>query len=106
MVQPSTLTATLPAPPDLRTENDMLRMRAHAAELALYQIEEGLRKFLEESVQPVVKRLHEINRAFPLGDDTSDGVQQIMIRGIRASVPGMADKTDAEIVTLFFGGKS
>lgn len=84
----------------LRKENAMLRYRVMAAELALYQVGDALRS-QSAHADAVVRKVHELNAQFPLGDADLDGVQNITIQAIRASVPGAADLTPAEVKARF-----
>lgn len=97
---------TPPPPPDKESEMAVLRLRVHAAETALYAIEEFVRKsLLGEFIQPVVKTMHEINAQFPLGDDTPQGAAQVAINAVRAAMPQYKDASDDEIRRLFFREK-
>lgn len=92
-----------PPPPDKDAQIAMLKMRVHAAEAALYAFEEHIRvSLLEKFVQPVVKQMHALNAQFPLQDDTPDGAKKIALDAIRASMPELRDKSDAELVQLYF----
>lgn len=91
------------APPDKDAEIAMLKMRVHAAEAALYAMETHIREdLLEKFVQPIVKQMHALNAQYPLQDDTPDGAKKIALDALRASMPEMKDKTDDEIVQLYF----
>ena len=84
----------------LQREVAMLRYRASAAELMLYRLADTLReqsKFADE----VVKKVHELNRQFPLGDANMDEVTRLTINAVKASVPGAAGLSDAEVVTKY-----
>lgn len=90
-------------PPDKDAQIAMLRLRVQAAEAALYAFETHLREeFLAKFVQPVVKQMHALNQQFPLGDETPEGAQKIAIDAIRAAMPEHRDKSDAELMQLFF----
>lgn len=92
-----------PPPPDKDAEIAMLRMRVQAAEAALYEFERHMREdFLAKFVQPIVQQMHDLNKQFPLGDDTPAGAQKIAVDAIRAAMPEHKGKTDAEIAQLFF----
>ena len=84
----------------LRKENAMLRYRVMAAELALYQLGDAMRS-QSAHADAVVRKVHELNQQFPLGDADLDGVQNITVQAIRASVPGAADLTPAEVKARF-----
>ena len=90
-------------PPDKDAQIAMLKLRVQAAEAALYAFETHLREeFLAKFVQPVVQKMHQLNQQFPLGDETTEGAQKIAVDAIRASMPEYKDKTDAELLQLFF----
>lgn len=100
-------TSTTPTlPPDLESQNAVLKMRVQAAEAALYQFEQSLSNMLTTFVQPIVKQMHALNQQFPLGDDTHDGAQAIALNAIRAAMPEHKDKTDEELKQLYFRAKS
>jgi hypothetical protein len=89
----------------LRDENAVLRLRAHAAETAMYSVEETLRKtLLEGFIQPIVRRFHELAKQFPIdGEKSTDGVQRIAIDAVKAQRPELAKLSDAEILRTVFG---
>jgi hypothetical protein len=80
----------------LKREISMLRYRTMAAELALYQLGDAIRR-QSTHADDVVKKVHALNQQFPLGDADMDGVQLITINAIRASVPGTEGLSDAEV---------
>jgi hypothetical protein len=103
---PAPAPQNLAPPPDKDAENALLRMRVQAAEAALYAFEEGLRGFLETTVQPTVKQMHALNKKFPIGDDTTAGAQLIAVNAIRAAMPEHRGKTDAELLAMYFKEKT
>jgi hypothetical protein len=94
----------VPPPPDESSLVDLHKYRAHASEVALYSLHAKLKDTLDFA-ESVLKQVHELNKQFPLGDDTPTGTQQLAIKAIRAAMPEMRDKTDTEVLALFAGGK-
>lgn len=89
----------------LKQENAVLRMRAHAAETALYAIEETIRlNLLTNFIQPIVRQAHDLNKRFPI-DGSSDeaGVKKIALDAVRASNPALQSLGDDEVLKLVFG---
>lgn len=83
----------------------LLRFRAGAAESALLSFIGQLQE-LAAAVTTYGTRLQELNKQFPIGDETPDGAKAIAIDAIRAADPAWADKTDAEIEAAFFKQKA
>ena len=84
----------------LKKENAMLRYRVMAAELALYQACDSMRS-LSAGCDQIIRKVHETNNRFPLGDNDSAGITRLTINAVKASVPGAAGLSDAEIVAKY-----
>lgn len=98
--------STAPTPLDqlpLERQNRILHLRCSAAELALYQLEERVRA-VHADIAAVVRKVHEVNEQFPLGDGPDTGPIDLVVKAIRASVPGAAAMTDAQIQATYLQG--
>lgn len=84
----------------LTQENARLKMRTQATEVALYQVRDQLAAFVEHLTK-VVQAVHAVNEKFPIGDNTPEGVHRLVINAIRASTPGDAALSDAEIAVKY-----
>ena len=89
--------------PDKDKAIAMLTLRAQAAELALYQLADRARE-LSASIDEVVRKVHAVNKQYPLGDDTTEGMKRIVVNAIRASVPEALKLDDATIEAKFLQG--
>lgn len=84
----------------IQRENAMLRYRAMAAELALYQLAEALRA-QSSGADAVLRKVHELNQRFPIGDSGLDGITKVTIGALRATMPGAAELSDEEIMKRY-----
>lgn len=89
----------------LDRQNRILHLRCSAAELALYQLEERVRAF-HADLAAVVRKVHDVNTQFPLGDGPDTGPITLVVNAIRASIPEAAKLTDAEIQATYLKGVS
>jgi hypothetical protein len=71
-------------------------LRAHSAEMMLYSLNGAV-----QAMRADVQKLHDLNDKYPLGDGTPAGVRDMLVKALRASVPGMATKTDDEIAAAY-----
>lgn len=84
----------------LKRENAMLRYRAMAAELALYQMADALRA-QSSGADAVLQKIHALNKQFPLGDGDPAGITRVTIGALRATMPGAAELTDEQIMARY-----
>ena len=84
----------------LKRENAMLRYRVMAAEPALYQLAEALRA-QSSGADAVLRKVHELNQRFPIGDSGLDGITKVTIGALRATMPGVAELSDEEIMKRY-----
>lgn len=84
----------------LQRELAMLKYRASAAELSLYQLADQLRS-MSKHADDVVRKVHELNRQFPLGDASKDELTRLTINAVKASMPEAAGLSDDEVVKRY-----
>ena len=96
----------LPPQVTAKTDEALLRYRAHAAEVALLtavkqlqQLKTGVDAMLTQA-EAFVTALNETNRQFPLGDETEAGAKKLQFDAIRASIPTLKDASDEQIQQL------
>jgi hypothetical protein len=95
--------ADTPAPPDLQAQLEMMRYRAHVAEMVLYKTEESLVALLK-GFQPMVRQMHELNKQFPLGDESIESAASIAANAVK-HLPEYAGLTSDQIIAKL-GGKA
>jgi cell division protein FtsB len=82
-------------------------LRAHAAEMMLYSLNDALQAMkadvdrLAQDVAQAAQKIHDLNDKYPLGDGTPEQTRDMLIKALRASVPVMASKSDAEIAAAY-----
>lgn len=84
----------------MRRELAMLRYRAMAAELALYQIADALRA-QSSGADAVLQKVHALNQQFPLGDGDVAGITRVTVGALRATMPGADKLTDEQIMARY-----
>jgi hypothetical protein len=85
----------IPPPPDKDAQLDMLRYRCHVAELTVYRMVDSNREMLK-GFESVLKQIHELNKKYPLGDETSQASMQLAVNAVR-TLPAFAGMTDDQI---------
>lgn len=91
----------LPPPPDLQSQVDMLKYRAHVAEMVVYKVESALVELLK-NFQPMVRQMHELNKQFPLGDSTINDAASIAANAVK-HLPEYAGLTSDQIIAKLSG---
>lgn len=77
----------------------LLRFRAHAAEVALLTMIQQLQAMLKQA-ETFGARLQEINKQFPLGDETEEGARNLQFDAIRAQVPALAHMSNDQLAAM------
>ena len=93
---------TLPPPPDLQAQLDMMRYRAHLNEVVVYKVEAALVELLK-NFQPLVRQMHELNKQFPLGDSTISDAALVAANAVR-HLPQYAGLTSDQIIAKLAEG--
>jgi hypothetical protein len=93
------MSADLPPQVKEPVTDALLRFRAHAAEVALLTLVGQLQSLLKQA-EEFATRLQEINRQFPLGDDTPEGARDLQFDAIRAQVPQLAHLSNDQLAAM------
>lgn len=96
----------LPKEVTAKTDEALLRYRAHAAEVAILNLIQQLQPLvagataLLAQAERFATALAETNRQFPLGDETEAGAKKLQLDAIRAAIPNLRNASDEQILAL------
>lgn len=94
-----TKVSDLPDPTAVPRDNALLKYRAHAAEVAVLTIVQQLQVMLAQA-EAFVRQLQEVNKQFPLQDETVEAARGLQLAALREQFPGLRDKSDEELINL------